>query len=263
MDTYVSHGEGRSGNGGAAGRRDAGGHDGPDDRGDDDDVSRLLGALGALPVAERRRSGPRELIIVGYLPLVERLARRFARAGVARDELVQAGAVGLILAVDRFDARRGVPFVAYAIPTIVGSIQRYLRDAVPIVRAPRRRDGGAPAEAGAGGAGRLWRTRPAIDAVHVTLLGDWQDLEARPGRLPPFAYVDPALEDAAEHLMVARRVRSLGPRDRQLIYLRFYEDESLAQIAERMGLSVSRVSRLLTRALATLRDELETPEEGR
>jgi RNA polymerase sigma-B factor len=226
-------------------------------------VSRLLGALGALPVAQRRLSEPRELIIIGHLPLVERLAKRFARADVARDELVQAGAVGLILAVDRFDARRGVPFVAYAIPTIVGSIQRYLRDVVPIVRAPRHRDGDASVDAGAEGAGRLWKTKPGVGSVHVTLLGDWQDLGARPDRLPPFAYTDPALEDAAEHVMVARHLRALGPRDRRLIYLRFYEDESLAQIADQMGLSVSRVSRLLTRALATLRDELDTSEEAR
>jgi RNA polymerase sigma-B factor len=225
-------------------------------------VTRLFGVLGGLPLAERRRSDQRETIIVVHLPLVERLAKRFARGDVARDELVQAGAIGLILAVDRFDARRGVPFIAYAIPTIVGSIQRYLRDTAPIVRAPRRRDDGAPVETGAGGVARLLHTRPGVDAVHVALLGDWQDLEARPGMVPLFAHEDPALEGVAERLMVERRVRSLGPRDRQLIYLRFYEDESLTQIADRMGLSVSRVSRLLTRALATLRDELETPEKS-
>lgn len=263
MDTYVSQGAGRSANGQTAGRRDKRGHRGTGARSDDDDVARLLNVLGGLPAAERRRSDSRQTLIVVHLPLVERLAKRFARRGVEFDELVQAGAIGLILAVDRFDARRGAPFVAYAIPTIVGSIQRYLRDAAPIIRGPRRRDGGAPAEAGERGAGRPGRTRSSVDTVHVALWGDWQYLETSPDPLPFFALADSELENAADRLLVARHVRSLSPRERRLIYLRFYEDESLAQIASRMGLSVSRVSRLLTRALDTLRGELGTSEGAR
>jgi RNA polymerase sigma-B factor len=253
---------------GRAGRgRDERARDRPGDaRGHDDDVAHLLARLGDLPVAERRLSSPRETVIVGHLPLVERLARRFSHGSVALEDLVQAGTIGLILAVDRFDTRRGVPFIAYAIPTIVGSIQRYLRDAAHVVRTPRRREyGGLPrtVDAGPGGTGQLWRARSVGDAVHVTLLGDSEDLETGPGRLPHLVHTDPELDAADDHLIVARLVRSLGPRDRQLIYLRFYEDETLAQIAGRMGISVSRVSRLLTRALATLRDELEAPEGSR
>jgi RNA polymerase sigma-B factor len=192
--------------------------------------------------------------------LVERLARRFDRGGVARDDLVQAGAVGLILAVDRFDAQRGVPFVAFAIPTIVGSIQRYVRDVAPIVRTPRPRYSDAPAESEAQRVERPSHTTRRSDVAHVTLLGNWQDLEATVSRI---AHRDLTLENVPERLTVEHSVHSLGPRDRQIIYLRFYQDESLTQIADQVGLSVSRVSRLLTRALATLRDELEPPEETR
>jgi RNA polymerase sigma-B factor len=261
MDAFVSKGAGRSEHGQGAGRRVERRHDWPDDP-SADDVTRLVNVLGGLPATERRRSDSRETLIVVHLPLVERLAKRFARGGVALDELVQAGSVGLILAVDRFDARRGVPFVAFAIPTIVGSIQRYLRDAAPIVRGPRGRQG-AVVELRERRVGRLRRSRSRVDSVHVTLWGDWQQLETRPDPLPGLALVDPELENVAERLSVAHHVQSLSPRDRQLIYLRFYEDESLAQIAGRMGLSVSRVSRLLSRVLGTLRDELKTPEVSR
>lgn len=214
---------------------------------------------GRAPAAGRRTA--RETVIVVHLPLVRRLARRFSRGDPARDEdLVQAGVVGLILAVDRFDPDRGVPFVAYAIPTIVGSIQRYLRDTAPVVRGPRRL-------ASASGRGDLAPVggprKRGGDTVSVVLVGEWPVVEAVPGAGAAVASPDRAIEAAAQRLTVVRLVSGLRPRDRTLIYLRFYEDESLAEIARRTGLSVSRVSRLINRALVTLRAELEALDVAR
>jgi len=71
-----------------------------------------------------------------HLPLVSSLARRYARKGEPFEDLVQAGTVGLIKAVDRFDAQRGVAFSTYAVPVIEGEIRHHLRDAGSVVRVP-------------------------------------------------------------------------------------------------------------------------------
>src|SRR2546421_7826591 len=81
---------------------------------------------------------PRVDLIDGHLPLVRALARRYAGRGEPLDDLVQVGSVGLVAAARRFDATRGVPFAAYAAPTIDGELRRYLRDRSSTIRVPRR-----------------------------------------------------------------------------------------------------------------------------
>lgn len=76
----------------------------------------------------------RQRLIELYLPLVRSLARRYRLAGVEQDDLVQAGSIGLINAIDRFDPERGGDLVAYAVPTIQGEIKRHLRDRAPALR---------------------------------------------------------------------------------------------------------------------------------
>ena len=68
---------------------------------------------------------------------IRALARRYARGSEPYDDLVQAGCLGLISAVDRWDAARGPSFEAYAVPTIHGAIRHHLRDRAPGGRAPR------------------------------------------------------------------------------------------------------------------------------
>src|SRR3954452_432111 len=73
-----------------------------------------------------------------YMPLVDALARRHDRRGAEHDDLVQAGSIGLLNAIDRFDPKRGDEFVAFAVPTVAGEMKRHLRDRVQAVRLPRR-----------------------------------------------------------------------------------------------------------------------------
>ena len=69
----------------------------------------------------------RERLIQQYMPLVKSLARRHSTGGELYEDLVQVGCIGLIKAVDRFDARRA-EFGAFVIPNVAGEIKRYLRD---------------------------------------------------------------------------------------------------------------------------------------
>src|SRR6266704_2207449 len=71
----------------------------------------------------------RERIILAHLGLADRLAARFRGSrGVSYEDLVQTARVGLVNAVDRYDAERSNPFIVYAIVCIIGELKRFLRE---------------------------------------------------------------------------------------------------------------------------------------
>jgi RNA polymerase sigma-B factor len=163
--------------------------------------------------------------IEAHLPLVRTLALRFARRGEPLDDLVQAGCIGLIHAVDRHDPALGT-FEAYAVPTITGEIQRHLRDRGSVLRVPPR----VLAEAG----------RPRLDP-----LGEDDGPPADP---------IPAVD---ARLTLAAALRSLPLHERRILVLWLFGERSQRSIAREVGLSQIHVSRLLRRALERLRDEFE------
>src|SRR5215211_7837043 len=79
-----------------------------------------------------------ERLVLHHLPLITRLARRYERAAQPLEDLEQVGALGLVKAIERFDPDRGLPFAAYAIPTVLGEIKRHLRSTSWSAHVPRR-----------------------------------------------------------------------------------------------------------------------------
>jgi RNA polymerase sigma-B factor len=188
-------------------------------------------AAGELLTAwcERRDVEARRLLIEQHLPLVRVLASRFVRHGEQLDDLAQIGAVGLIKAVDRFDASRGNSLVAYAVPTILGEIRRHLRDGAQPVRLPR--DG---------------RDHAPVRAVPL-------DVEAEAAR---DAAAERRLELGEERILIARGLRKLARRERRIVSLRYFGGLSQRRIAAELGLSQVHVSRLLNQSLGKLRAEI-------
>src|SRR5689334_20638028 len=86
---------------------------------------------------DKRNESAREALVLRHARLVRAIAHRYARRGLAYDDIVQSGYVGLIQAVDRFDASRGVPLERYAARTIEGEIMHLFRDRGWAVRVPR------------------------------------------------------------------------------------------------------------------------------
>jgi RNA polymerase sigma-B factor len=169
----------------------------------------------------------RHELIERHLPLVRRVARRYAGRDEPLEDLVQVGTIGLIKAVDRYDAERGVELGAYATPSITGEIRHHLRDRCAPVRVPRR----------------LQEEGVRVSAVTLDAVADQRDT------------ADPHA-DAQERLDLGSALRSLHPRERRLLHLRFAEDLSQSQIAARTGLSQVHVSRTLRLALHRLHDQL-------
>ena len=218
------------------------------------------------------------MLVERFLPLARQLARRYQRPEEPFDDLFQVACLGLVKAIDRFDLEREVAFSSYAVPTILGEIKRYFRDRTWSVRVPRdlqelalkvdravselsldlhrqptveeigaegrRRGGGRPR--GARGVGRLQGhlarvARAAARTSSGDTLGDTLGTEEH-----GFALA----EDRAtiEHLM-----RSITPREREVLRLRFAEDLTQAEIGERIGVSQMQVSRIIRQSVARLR----------
>jgi RNA polymerase sigma-B factor len=219
--------------------------------------------------ASERDLERRQRLIEQQLPLVRSLARRYAHRGEQLEDLVQVGTIGLIKAVDRYEPTRGVEFIAFAVPNILGEIKRHLRDRCSPIRVPRRDQ-----EISA----RMRSTRrqltahlqrnPTTAELAAAANLDEDELEeamrAEQARAPlPLTDAAPALGaeeifDASEdRLLIARGLRSLHRHERQALRCRYYEDLSQDEIAARLGISQTQASRLIASGLAKLRDNFE------
>jgi RNA polymerase sigma-B factor len=219
--------------------------------------------------------GARDELVERYLPLVRRLARRYSYTTEPIEDLCQVGAMALLGAVERYRPGRGSSFQAYAVPTIVGEMRRHFRDTGWALHIPRSlqerarevgatvgdlqtRFGRSPTIAEIGKSLDM-SGEDVIEALEVRRAYDAKSLDA-PGSAGDdadwFARLgdeDQRLEMAEYHAMFERTVRAMPERERVLLYLRFFEDLSQSEIAQRVGFSQMHVSRLLRKAISRLR----------
>lgn len=237
------------------------------------EAERLLG--------EYRESGDaalRERLVSMHQPLVRFLAAKFRHRGEPLEDLVQVGAIGLILAIDRFEPERGNRFSTFAMPTIVGEIRRHLRDRTWNVRVPRRLQelnarivaanealtaslGRSPtiAEIAAAVGATEAETVEAMELSHLHHMVSLEESVTFQGEPTPIAVrdliggPDPNLEKIERHEDLHAALGSLNERERRIVLLRFFHDLSQSEVAERLQISQMHVSRLQQRALARLK----------
>jgi RNA polymerase sigma-B factor len=199
-------------------------------------------------------------------PLVGRLARRLASARVPRQDLEQAGMVGVLAAVDGFDPDRGVEFEPYATRFALGEMRALARGAAAVHVSRTGRDLAAAVETAAADLTAESGVPPTVDAIAERAGLDEEQvvtgLRARRGLAPPTGGGDDLLEarggwdDAIEQverrLDVGRRLEELDPRSQRIVAMRFGLELSQTEIAERLGISQMHVSRLLRAALEQL-----------
>jgi RNA polymerase sigma-B factor len=235
----------------------------------------------ALLVAYHREGdvSARDRALVELMPLVRALASRYAGRGEPLEDLVQVGSIGLIKAVDRFDVDRGVDFASYAVPTIVGEIRRHFRDKAWAMHVPRRLKelslrlsrvldqlttelGRSPTIAELAEAAGV-EEEEAIDALDSMNAYSTRSLHApfedgTDDSLSEKLGVDDAgFHEVEDGALVAAGLDALDERERQIVELRFFEEMTQSQIASEIGISQMHVSRLLRRALATMRGRIE------
>ncbi len=233
--------------------------------------------------ARTRDRALRNEIVEDHIGLAHHFAARYRRSAAEAEDLQQVALLGLVKALDRFDPERGVAFSTFAGRTIDGELKRHFRDQTWALRVPRsvkdlhvsvrraseeleQRLGRSPtvrelAEhlgvgvdevVGAVGAGSA---RRAGSLEHP---GQDQPGDHHPSLGTP---AGTAGVDDRDH--VTRLLSTLEPREQEIIRLRFYEQMSQEQIAERVGLSQMHVSRLLRKSFEALRTAQEVPPDDR
>lgn len=221
----------------------------------------------------------RAQIVEAYLPLASRVARRFAGRGADYDDLYQVASLALLKAVERFDPSKGVQFVTYATPTMVGEVRNYFRDRARTLRLPRR---------GMEIAARLARARAeleqrlgrsptldeltaetgvdeaeALEALELNAAAAPVSLDAQIGAdeddapLSRFLGFDEAgFADFERRDQLARAMEALDERQREVLRQRYFENRTQRDVAGRMNLSQMTVSRVERAALELLKEKL-------
>jgi RNA polymerase sigma-B factor len=225
----------------------------------------------------------REAIIERSLPLADHIARRYRGRGEPFDDLVQAARVGLVNSVNRFDVDSGAAFLSFAIPTMMGEVRRHFRDHGWAVKVPRGIKELQPQmiRARSDLSQRLNRAPTATEIAHYlgidrelvvqAIIGGGNyatvstDAPVGTGDGPrviadTFGEVDPNLDRVLSVETVRPLIAALPERQRLVLTLRFFDNLTQTQIAERVGCSQMHVSRLLAKALDTVRTHAEEPE---
>jgi RNA polymerase sigma-B factor len=237
----------------------------------------------ALPEDSPRRQTLRDELVTMHLPLARHLARRFNNRGEPLEDLTQVATVGLINSVDRFDPERGVEFLSYAVPTIVGEIKRHFRDHGWAVRVPRRlkelhlslnsavaelsqRNGRAPTATELAAYLKISREEvlEGLEAANAYRSSSLEDPVRGDESLPTLANTlgdeDKELEGVEFRESLQPLLKQIAPRERRIVILRFFGNMTQSQIAEQLGISQMHVSRLLAQTLAQLREKLLVDE---
>ena len=240
-------------------------------------------SLGVLSQGEmdsllrRVRTGDKvaqDRLIEGNLRLVLSVIQRFDKRGENPDDLFQVGCIGLMKAITNFDPDKQVKFSTYGVPMIAGEVRRYLWDNSPL-RVPRsiRDVAYRVLQCKEGLTAQLGR-EPTLEEIARTLELPAEEVsQALDAVCTPVSLHDPVYSDGGdpltvmdqvrdsknteegwmEHIALQTAFRRLGPREKQILRLRFYDGKTQMEVAAALGISQAQVSRLEKGAIGTLR----------
>ncbi|MQA77594.1 MAG: SigB/SigF/SigG family RNA polymerase sigma factor [Streptosporangiales bacterium] len=244
----------------------------------------LFRALAAVGDDEERRERVYAILVERYDWLVRWAVNRYTGRGEQAEELAQVGYLGLVEAIQRFDVDRGVDFVTFARPTVLGEIRRHFRDGRRWVRLPRRlqelkmriRDATEELTQTTGhlptAAELATYLETSEEAVTEALAADDTfsplSLDAPVGdddevatHLDAMGEDDTDLEDVVDSESLWPLLEKLPQREQEMVLLRYYGNMTQSDIADRLGISQMHVSRLLSQTLAALRRDLVTDDD--
>lgn len=222
----------------------------------------------------------RNRLVEAHRGLAASIAHDYRDRGVELDDLVQIAMLGTLKAVERYEPERGIPFSSFASRTINGEIKRYFRDRTWAVRPPRSaqerhldlRRVSAALTTTLGRSPTLTElaeelgisTDAVLEAMEAGAAYRATSLDARrPGdeegltlgdRLPS---EEAASRPAEVRVLVGQLLDTLPPREAEILRLRFYDELTQTEIADRIGISQMHVSRLIRRCLLDLREALD------
>jgi len=218
----------------------------------------------------------REQLINHNLRLVWSVVQRFMNRGYEADDLFQIGCIGLLKAVDKFDLNYDVKLSTYAVPMIIGEIQRFLRDDGSIKVSRSLKEMANKVRKTRDELAKKLNRQPTIKEIAEVVGVEPEEVvfAQDANRLPSSIYEtvyendgdpitlmdqmsDEGEEDWFDKMALKEAIEKLDEREKLIVYLRYYRDQTQSEVAERLGISQVQVSRLEKKILNMMREHMQ------
>ena len=237
----------------------------------EDDKRELLKTIKNGTKAEA--AAAREKMIKGNLRLVLSVIQRFQNRGENADDLFQVGVIGLIKAIDHFDCNLDVRFSTYGVPMIIGEVRRYLRDNNAVRVSRSMRDTAYHAMQIKEKLINEKKREPTIEEIaKIMKLPKESVVLALESIVDPVSLYEPLFSDGNDTIYVMDQIgdvaddrdwvdeismrdalKTLEPREKKIIGLRFFQGKTQMEVAEEIGISQAQVSRIEKSALKRIK----------
>lgn len=216
----------------------------------------------------------RDTLVERNVRLVWSVVQRFLNRGYDPDDLFQIGSIGLIKSIDKFDLSFGVRFSTYAVPMIIGEIQRFLRDDGTIKVSRTLKELGNKIRIQKEILSKSLNRSPSIKEIANALnvspeeVAQAEDAIKYPQSIhevvydnggEPITLLDQLADEdknVVRKLSIDEAVKVLSEREKLIIYLRYYQDKTQSEVAKRLGISQVQVSRLEKQILMDMKDKM-------
>jgi RNA polymerase sporulation-specific sigma factor len=229
-----------------------------------------------IKLSQEGDQASRELIVEKNMRLVWSVVQRFLNRGYDPDDLFQIGCIGLLKSVDKFDLSYDVKFSTYAVPMIIGEIQRFIRDDGTVKVSRSLKETGNRIRKAKDELSKILGRIPTINEIsaHLGLSPEEIILAQEASRAPssihetvyendgdPITLLD-QIDDGNEgkwfdKLALKEAILELDERERLIVYLRYYKDQTQSEVALRLGISQVQVSRLEKKILQQMKDRMD------
>ncbi|MGI2295751.1 RNA polymerase sporulation sigma factor SigF [Paenibacillus sp. GXUN7292] len=236
---------------------------------DDSEVKRLIA------LSQAGDSVARDTLVQCNIRLVWSVVQRFINRGYEPEDLFQIGCIGLLKSVDKFDLSYDVKFSTYAVPMIIGEIQRFLRDDGTLKVSRSLKETANKVRKMKDELSKTLGRLPTINEVAEALeLTPEEVVFAQEANKPPtsihetvfendgdpITLMDQIADDSQERwfdkLALNEAIEGLGERERLIVYLRYFRDKTQSEVASRLGISQVQVSRLEKKILQSIKDQI-------
>ena len=230
--------------------------------------------LGLIELAKKGDENAKSTLITENMPLIKSIVKRYSNVHVEYEDLLQLGAMGLVKAINNFKGEYNVRFSTYAVPMIAGEIKRFIRDdgAVKVSRALKtlslklhkyidEQKMVCGAEPSTEELSRVFEVDKqeiiyALDSnkYPLSLYEKYDDDNSASimDRLPAKGGSD----ELIDNILLKKLLSELPQREKTVIKLRYFKDMTQSEIARIMGVSQVQISRIESKVIGKMREQL-------
>ncbi|MET3696179.1 RNA polymerase sigma (RpoX/SigF) subunit [Bacillus oleivorans] len=226
--------------------------------------------------AQKGEQEAKDTIVQKNMRLVWSVVQRFLNRGYEPDDLFQIGCIGLLKSVDKFDLSYDVKFSTYAVPMIIGEIQRFIRDDGTVKVSRSLKELGNKIRRAKDELSKINGRVPTVSEIaeYLEISAEEIIMAQEASRSPssihetvyendgdPITLLD-QIADQEENLWfdklaLKEAIRDLDDRERLIVYLRYFKDQTQSEVAARLGISQVQVSRLEKKILQQMKDRMD------